>query len=110
MIVPFGTFALAAAVTLLSASPVSGLSSLRCGPHGRGGLGAAAAAGAWPEPEPDPLAALATPYVPAATPNAMAAITTTRSGDHRRAALSIGCASFPSLTGGTVAAEPERTV
>jgi hypothetical protein len=62
---------LAAAVTLLSASPVSGVSSLRCRPHGFPALGAAD----WPPDaaaqsgadsadellEPEPLAALAMP-------------------------------------------------
>jgi NAD(P)-dependent dehydrogenase (short-subunit alcohol dehydrogenase family) len=48
MIVPPGTLALAAAVTLLSASPVSGVSSLRCGPQGRCALGAAAGPGPSP--------------------------------------------------------------
>jgi hypothetical protein len=68
-IVPPGTFALARAVTLLSASPVSGDSSLRCRPHGCPPLGAAAGplaenCGALAADEPfelEPLAALAIP-------------------------------------------------
>src|SRR4029079_796450 len=91
MIVPPGTFALARAVTLLSASPVSGVSSLRCRPHACPPLGAAAGplaanSGAFADNEPfelDPLASCAIPYVPAVMPNARAASTTIRSGVQR---------------------------
>jgi len=105
-IVPPGTFALARAVTLLSASPVNGVSSLRCRPHGCTPLGAAAsplAANcgvtlAADEPlEPEPLAAFAIPYVPAAIPNARAARMTIRSGDQRFTLLSICVTSFRSV-------------
>jgi hypothetical protein len=62
--------------------------------------------------EPDPLAALAMPYVPAATPNAIAPRTTTRSSDHR-CAFSIGYCllSVVSARSGrrcTVSGEAER--
>src|SRR5919201_5373254 len=89
MIVAPETLASAACLTLAAVSPVSNVSSLRCRPHGFDELGAfatgliAADPHDWLEPEPEPLAALATPYVPAATPNAIDATTTTRSTDHR---------------------------
>jgi hypothetical protein len=69
-IVPPGTFALAAAVTLLSASPVTGVSSLRCRPHDCPVGGADWLPDAIGRPpldsadeslEPEPLAALAMP-------------------------------------------------
>ena len=91
---------------MLSASPVSGVSSLRCRPHGCPPLGAAAgplaancgAMLAADEPlEPEPLAAFAIPYVPAAMPNASAARTTIRSGDQRFTLLSICVTSFRSV-------------
>jgi hypothetical protein len=59
MIVPPGTLASASARTLAAVLPVSGVSSLRRGPHGCRALGAAVELE--PELDPDPLAALATP-------------------------------------------------
>src|SRR3954452_5342726 len=116
-IVPPGTFALASAVTLSRASPVSGVSSLRCRPHGCPPLGAADGApaancGALAAAEPlelelDPVAALAMPYVPAVTPNARAARTTIRSGVQRLALLFIA-SSFRSTTRPKFAPEAER--
>src|SRR4249919_3941136 len=108
MIVPPGTLARASAFTLAAASPLSSVSSLRCLPHGLWACGALFAAGViaidcqppldaddWLEP--DPLAALATPYVPAASPTAIAPRTITRSSDHRLL-FSIGYCSFLLLT------------
>jgi hypothetical protein len=63
MIVPPGTFAFAMSVTLVSASPVSSVSSARWPPQGRCALGAddVGADGGVVVLEPDPLAAVATP-------------------------------------------------
>src|SRR3954447_20470506 len=115
MIVPPGTLALAIAVTLSRASPVSGASSLRCRPHGCPPLGAGAGApaancGALAADAPlelEPVAALAMPYVPAVMPNARAARTTTRSGVQRLALLFIA-SSFRSTTRPKFAPEAER--
>jgi len=69
-IVPFGTFAFAAASTFDAVSPVRSVSSLRWWPHGFCGSGTAEGAAATAcvatpleleEPEPEPLAALAIP-------------------------------------------------
>src|SRR3954447_12283671 len=115
MIVPPGTLALAIAVTLSRASPVSAVSSLRCRPHGCPPLGAAAGApaanrGAIADDEAlelEPVAALAIPYVPAVMPNARAARTTIRSGVQRLALLFIA-SSFRSTTRPKFAPEAER--